>query len=436
MKSISCSLSQANAARIRELHIEQHAHHLHGKSFPRLTALHFVDSGISAQHAVSLEPAAASTATSVTHHMEPTRPAQRGLTVFRISSSLAALTCPLHEGLLTCLATPEQPLRRLRMLHLYRHHARNPQRTAQLLGRLCGGGGAEPGLACPALEDVRFYNIFRGNPPFFSDRAAAGRAFDHFAHRPALKALSITHFAIHQVTPVPARAEHSVADADGGGAGNVAAAAAAAAAATTSSVKQLQLWAPLTALEISIEAASMRQVARVFPALTHLAVAVTKPDEVMLTAMPPDVFAALGTLTALRCLDLRLSYATSVTAADMRALQRLEQLRHLTLHSCCSAPDLAPADVLQLLRGLRHAQTLQLHLDWSPPPETLSVLGAACPQLRHADMWGDFHLVPALGLPEQQARPPGHQLSPLFGNLEDLHVLKFCCIRDKDEMTK
>lgn len=177
----------------------------------------------------------------------------------------------------------------------------------------------------------------------------------------------------------------------------------------------------------------MPRLARMFPALTRLAVAVTKPDDVMLSAMPPEVFAALGALTALRSLDLTLSYATSVTAADVRALQRLGQLRHLTLHSCLSAPDLAPADVLQLLRGLRHAQTLQLHLEWTPPPETLRVLSAACPHLRQVDMWGGFHLAPALGLQEPEAQSPGHrQPFPLFENLEDMRVEEFCFAGDED----
>jgi hypothetical protein len=109
----------------------------------------------------------------------------------------------------------------------------------------------------------------------------------------------------------------------------------------------------------------------------------------------------------------------------MRALQRLSHLRGLRLYHCRSAPDLAAADVLQVLCGFRHMHALHFHLHWAPPPQTLGKLGAALLRLRDLRMQRAVYLAPALDPVEQQATLQGQLPMPLFRGLEALAVLRF-----------
>jgi hypothetical protein len=397
LASLRRGISTSNAARIRELYLEQRQDLLLGKPFPRLTKLHYSNWLVFTRDIVILRPAAADTATVFTSHSTDPR-----ATIISLGSTLEALTCLLDDGLLTCLSAPEQPLRRLRYLCVHRHRDHSLPVAARLLDAL-----AAPNSACLALKTLRFEDIFHLH------RGGAGQAFRRFACCPALTTLCITNHDYYEVTPVPHADVAAVwvaptrAEGDG----------------TAVASCHERRFAPLEALEISIEPASMATLVRMFPMLTRLSVKVSQAESVV--AMPANFFAAIGRLTALRSLDFRPSYGALVTAADVRALQRLAQLRRLTLRTCRSAPDLAAADVLQLFRSFRHAQTIQVRLNWSPPPETLALLGTACPQLRTLKMWCVFDLATALDTVERQAKQLGQPPMPFFANLVNLRIRRF-----------
>jgi hypothetical protein len=399
------------------LRIKRETAHLRGKTFPRLRALHFEK----CPSIVSLEPAEPNAATAVLRPVDQPSLPRHYVIVIRISSLLGSLSCPLHDGLLACLGAPEQPLRRLRSLRLQYNRSANVQRATRRLARLLGGNAAQ-GAPCRALERASFYNVFDG------DTVSAGRVFSLCARRPALREFSMTDFHVFRLTPVPHADDDDddddddgtrEDDADGGGNGI------AVAASSSARPPSAALLAPLKALEISIASASMPRLTNTFPALTRLVVAAVTPDAAEMATMAPGFFAAIGSLTALRMLNVRLSFRAVVTAADVRQLQHLRQLRQLTLGMFIGAPDLAPAEVLQLLRCLGHLTTLTLLVDWEPPPETLDVLGAACPQLRSVELWGDLNLAQAFDMLVWQAQQPGQQPTPLFANLEALRVSEF-----------
>jgi hypothetical protein len=431
MTSLRHGLSESHTTLIRELRIKHRTVHLRGKTFPRLKALHCLKMASFVPDIVVLQPAAADAVTDVILQVDETRHMHNTSTVVRVGSTLEALTCLLHDGLLACLGAPEQPLRQLRMLRVHEHHSRNEALAPGMLDFLLGTASSS---ACPALEVMLFEDIFVGNS------AGAGCAFSHFARRPALTELCITNRLYSTVTPVPHAAVVSVwAATSSTGADNDRRSnchdeddvvEASCRIQTQPSVE------PLKALSISVEPESMALLARMFPALTRLAVAAARARTGAERPLRPDFFAAIGALTALRSLDVRPGYGALLTAADVRALQRLTQLRTLTLRACGSAPDLRPADVLQLLRGLRHAHTLNFLLDWAPPPETLGVLGTACPQLRRLEIWGSIYVAPSLDpmqlqelweQQQQQGQPP----LPLFANLEHLRVRLFDCLGDE-----
>jgi hypothetical protein len=279
-----------------------------------------------------------------------------------------------------------------------------PQVAARFLDPLVA---APPNSACPALERVLF------NTCFHDDRAGAERAFRHFARHPTLRELCMTNRFFYAVTPVPHAAIADV---------FATASTIAATTATTAAAAAASLFAPLNALDISIDAVSMTPLARMFPALRRLSVNATN----RLGGLKRGAFfAAIGSLAALRSLDVEPTYGVKFTQSDLRALQRLAQLRCLRLHHCESAPDLAAADVLHVLCGFRHLRTLFFELYWSPPPDTLAVLGTALPHLRDLTMTHAFYLALAFDRVEQQAKLQGRLPPPLFRNLERLRVSRF-----------
>jgi hypothetical protein len=311
MTSLRHGLSASPTTLIRELCIQRRTDHLPGNLFPHLMSLHCFKIDI-----VILQPAAVGVVTDVILQEDQSIHMHHPSTVVRVASTLKALTCPLHNGLLACLKAPEQPLLRLRMLCVHEHHDRIQALAIRMLDSILDTAS---GSACPELEILLFEVIFVNNP------AGTGHAFSHFARCVALMELCITNRHSSRVTPMlHAAVVDAWAAVSSTGAGNSRRSNSDEDTDDDNQVAEASccIQAPPSlalhkVLSICIEPESMALLARMFPALTRLAVAAEDGGTGVERPVRPDFWAAMGALPVLHSLDVRPGYDMLLIAADV-----------------------------------------------------------------------------------------------------------------------